>query len=579
MSTKPELIDGGELIARTLQRAGVRRIHALHGGHLESFYRGCRNHNIELMDFRHEASAGHAADGHARTTGELGVCVVTAGPGYLNMLSAAVNAQLEGSPTLFIVGAPPLREDETSPLQGGFDQVAMALSCLKWAHRITHTERIPDLLAMAIRKATTGRCGAVLVEVPIDVLHISVNVAEVTSPSGLAVRPRPAPSASEIKAAIEILHKAKRPVVICGSESRFAQCQSDLESFARLCGIPVVSNARAFGMLPFDHPLNGGEAGNLAMLGALGRPRPDAVLLLGAKMGMSLGGRGAAILPDDAAVIQVSADPSEIGRIRDVAVPIAADCGSAVAALLQAAREVSWPDRGDWVQEIVALKHNHARMHGDVAVHCGIHPYQASVAVVEAAGPEAIYVLDGGETGQWAAHAVRVNGPGQFSTTGYLGLLGAGMGLAIGAQMARPDRRVVQIAGDGAVGFHLQELDTMMRHRLPIVTVVMNNRMWGMSLHGQQLLYGRDYEAISRLSDETSYARIAEGFGCYAETVTRLEDVGAAVTRALGTHRPACIDVRTDPDVVHPRMHAMLKPSETGEVVIPYYESIPKRTV
>ena len=151
------------------------------------------------------------------------------------------------------------------------------------------------------------------------------------------------------------------------------------------------------------------------------------------------------------------------------------------------------------------------------------------------------------------------------------------MGFAIGAQLARPGKRVVQIAGDGAVGFHLQDLDTMVRRRLPIVTVVLNNRVWGMSLHGQQLLYGEDYDAISRLSDETSYARIAEGFGCHAETVKRAADVAPAMQRALDSGRPALIDVHTDPSCTHPRVNFMLKPIAEGDVVIPYYESIPQR--
>ena len=186
-------------------------------------------------------------------------------------------------------------------------------------------------------------------------------------------------------------------------------------------------------------------------------------------------------------------------------------------------------------------------------------------------------MLDGGESGLWAAHSIRVDGPGQYINNGYLGLLGAGMGFAIGAQLARPGKRVVQIAGDGAVGFHLQDLDTMVRRRLPIVTVVLNNRVWGMSLHGQQLLYGEDYDAISRLSDETSYARIAEGFGCHAETVKRAADVAPAMQRALDSGRPALIDVHTDPSCTHPRVNFMLKPIAEGDVVIPYYESIPQR--
>lgn len=575
MTEQLQITDGGELLARTLKAAGVERVFALHGGHLEAFYRGCRAHRLELVDFRHEATAGHAAEGYARTTGRLGVCVVTAGPGFLNAITPMVNAQLDGVPTLFIVGAPPLREAECGSLQGGFDQVAMASPGVKWAHRITNPERVPDLLAMAVRKATTGRRGSVLIEVPIDVMHMPVNEGAVTPPAGIATHPRPAPAAAELAAAVELLRQAKQPAIICGGEARFAQCQDALRIFVERSGIPVFVNGRAFGMLPWDHPLYGHEAANLGTLQAAGKA-PDVLLLLGAKAGMALGGRRPLVLPKDAKLIQVLTDAGELGLIRDIHVPVAADCGSAVDALLAATEGVRWNDWSEWARQATDAKRNPERTYQETDLEHGIHPFHVARTVVDAAGPDASYILDGGESGLWAAHAVRVNGPGQYMNNGYLGLLGAGMGMAIGAQLARPGKPVIQIAGDGAVGFHLQDLDTMVRRRLPIVTVVMNNRVWGMSLHGQQLLYGQDYDAISRLSDETSYARIAEGFGCHAETVTRAADVAPAMRRALASGRTALLDVRTDPTCTHPRVNFMLKPISPGDIVIPYYESIPQ---
>lgn len=574
MSRDEEMVNGGELIARTLVHAGVKRVFALHGGHLESFYRGCDRHGIELMDFRHEASAGHAAEGHARTTGELGVCVVTAGPGYLNVITPMVNAQLDGVPTLFIIGAPPLREAECNSLQGGFDQIAMATPGVKWAHRVTHPERIPDLLATAVRKATTGRCGAVLLELPIDVLHTPVRQDRVTQPVSVSTRPRPAPSPDEVTAALAILQQAQRPVIICGGEARFAHSQDALRAFAERAGIPVFCNGRAFGMLPADHPLYGHELGNLATLQATGA-EPDAVLILGAKAGMFLGGRKTVILPADAKLIQVLSDASEIGRIRQIDVGIAGDCNAALQALLAASETLSWPDWRAWAAQATAAKDAMQRHFPQEKLDNGLHPFFVARTVVEFMGPDATYVVDGGEASVWAANAIRVNGPGQFLQTGYLGSLGTGMGMAIGAQLARPDRPLVQIAGDGSIGFHLQELDTMVRRRLPIVTVVLNNAVWGMSLHGQQMLFGEAYSSISKLSADTSYARIAEGFGCYAETVTAPEELVPALQRAIASGRTALLDVRTDPACVHPKMNAMFKPAAPDHIVVPYYESFP----
>ncbi|MET0531829.1 MAG: thiamine pyrophosphate-binding protein, partial [Microvirga sp.] len=544
------------------------------GGHLESLYRGCAEYGIQIVDFRHEASAGHAAEAHARATGELGVCVVTAGPGYLNAITPMINAQLDGVPTLFIIGAPPLREAECNSLQGGFDQIAMAAPALKWAHRVTHPERIPDLLAMAMRKATSGRSGAVLLELPIDVLHTPVRIDLVTSPNIASARARSAPLASDIAATISLLQNAQRPAIVCGSEARFAACEEALRAFVDRAGIPVFCNSRAFGMLPGDHKLYGHEPNNLATLQADGVP-PDVVLLLGAKAGMFLGGRKTTVLPADAKIIQVLHDPTEIGRIRHIDVGIAADCNLVLMELLAASEEEPWPDWRAWGEKAAAAKNDLLRRFPQERLEHGLHPFFVARTVVDVFGPDATYVVDGGEAALWSDNAVRVNGPGQVMRTGYLGALGAGMGMAIGAKLAKPHRPLVQMVGDGSIGFHLQELETMVRWQLPIVTVVFNNAVWGMSLHGQQLLFGEHYSAISKLSPDTSYARIAEGFGCLADTVVEPEELVPALKRAIQSGRPALLDVRTDPTCVHPKMTATFSNATPDHIVIPYYESFP----
>jgi acetolactate synthase-1/2/3 large subunit len=185
-------------------------------------------------------------------------------------------------------------------------------------------------------------------------------------------------------------------------------------------------------------------------------------------------------------------------------------------------------------------------------------------------------LLDGGESSSWGGAAIRVDGPGRVQSHGYLGCLGIGPGMSIGCQIAHPDRRVVQITGDGTMGFHIQELDTMVRHHLPIVTVILNNEVWGMSIHGQQIMYGKNYNVITKLG-ETRYADIAAAFGCHGERVTRLADVGPAMKRALDSGRPAVVEIMTDADAVHPITLSMLGKTadNSNDVMIPYYENIP----
>jgi acetolactate synthase I/II/III large subunit len=557
MSNEDRRLTGGELLARTLRGAGVTKIFALHGGHHEALFKGCVDEGIDLIDFRHEAAAGHAADAYARTTGELGVCVVTAGPGFTNAIAAIANAQLDGSAVLFIIGAPPLREVETNPLQVGIDQIAIVRPVAKWVLSIPATERIPDLTAMAIRKAMTGRRGPVVLELPIDVLHMSVRAGRATSPTGLAVRPQPAPSPAEAARLAQFLREARRPVVIAGMEAGSRLASEALIAFAEKLGVPVFAKTQAMGVLPSDHPLNGGAAGNLAILPMIGVERPDLVVLMGARMGLLLGGRSGAIVPDDARVVQVYSDPGEIGRLRDVDLAIAAGAAETLAATLHAAEAIGPGDYSDWAQRAVSAGGLFAQSFLEREAPGGVHPFHAAAAVAEAVGEEAIWVLDGGEAASWAGACIRVDGPGRVLTHGYLGCLGIGPGFAIGAQVAHPGRRVVHITGDGAMGFHIQELDTMVRPGLPIVTVVMNNLVWGMSIHGQQIMYGQNYNVITRLGI-TRYADIAAAFGCHGERVTAHDEISPAMRRALECGKPALVEIMTDPDVVHPVTVSML---------------------
>ncbi len=574
MSQAVSLQTGGELLAATLRAAGVGKIFAVHGGHLESFYKGCGDHQVELVDFRHESSAGHAAEAYARLTGKIGVCVVTSGPGFTNAISAMANAHLDCIPTLFIVGAPPLREMETNVLQGGLDQVAMALPTVKWAQRVTNTERIPDLTAMAIRQAMSGRRGATLIEVPIDILHMSVAADRATPAAGLHPAPRPAASDADLRVALEMLRSAARPAIICGVEAGFASCGEELTAFVEAARIPVFSTARGAGVLRSDHPLNGQMAANLASL--QGEERPDVIMLLGARLGFRLGGRSGSIVPHDAKVIQIFSDAAEIGRIRDIDLPVVADSGVFVRQLLSAANSVKWPERGEWSRRVADARKALDLRYADREGPGGIHPYHAAKAAIAAAGRDPILVLDGGESASWAAFHARIDTPGSLMGLGYLGCLGTGPGQAIGAQMVCPDRRVLQVTGDGAMGFHLAEFDIMVRRKLPIMTVILNNQVWGMSIHGQQIMYGADYHAISKLGG-TDYAAIASAFGCHAERVTAHDEIGPACERAWRSGLPSCIEIMIDPDVVHPVTIAALGAAPAGEGVtmIPYYENIP----
>ena len=244
------------MLIRVLRQAGIDTLFTLHGGHLDAIFQAASDDGMRLIDTRHEQAAGHAADGWARTTGKPGVAIVTAGPGMTDCVTAIANAYLDCVPTLFIAGAAPLREAETLPLQGGIDQVAMVIPITKWAHRVTNTERIPDLVAQALRIATSGRPGPVFLEIPIDVLFSRVDESGVAFPEKIfpdsapapAPRPSRAPSSGSTPPSARRSSPGRR-LVLGGGD--------DLLAFAERTGTPVFSNSKAHGLVPGDHPLVG----------------------------------------------------------------------------------------------------------------------------------------------------------------------------------------------------------------------------------------------------------------------------------------------------------------------------------
>jgi acetolactate synthase-1/2/3 large subunit len=568
-------VTGGELLARTLCEAGVRTVFALHGGHLNPFLLACSREGIDLIDGRHEGAVGHSAEGYARATGSVGVAAVTAGAGYANALASLVSAHADRTPLLMITSSPPLREAELNELQGGIDQVAVARPLTRWAHRVTSLERLPDLAALALRKALGTPPGPVLLDVPVDIMFSEVDESR-QRPRRQVARPSPpAPAAAAIEAASDLLRSAERPVIVAGSGIRYANAKTELTAFAELSNIPVFSQIGT-AWLPPGHRLSGISGWHLATARQLAGAGPDVVLLIGARLGRFLGGRSGSMIPSDAKVIHVDIDATEIGRIGNVEQAIVADARETLTAL--AADSRPWPDRTEWVTAATSVQNVTSRFEGEPEYLDGrMHPYHAVRAALRATVPDSTIVVDGGETAGWVWESLA---EAQYADimgfAGYLGILGLSTGLAIGAQAARPGRRVVLFAGDGAAGFHLQEFDTMVRHSLPVVMVVVNNALWAQSVRGQQRDYGDQAAPIITELRDTSYEQVAAGFGAYGERVTKLEEVGPALRRAFDSGLPACINltVALGPE---PRTAAGMGGPATGnEIALPYYESIPR---
>jgi acetolactate synthase-1/2/3 large subunit len=540
------MINGGELVARTLAQAGVSDVFGVHGGHLETVYQACVAHGIGITDGRDEAGAGHAAEGYARSRLSLGVALATAGPGVTNVITSIANAYADRTPVLYLTGSVPLGHAETNMVQGGIDNVALARPITKWAHRVTATADIPRLVAHAIRVATSGPAGPVLLDLPVDVSFGQVEDGAIRIPATAAADSAPAPQTAAVTRAIALLAGAERPVIMAGEGTWQSDGGQELRSFAEATGIPVFLHYQCQGLLPASHPLHGGTFFKMAELAESG-DRPDVILAVGVRFGVFTLAVSDRIVPADATVIHAEIDPAEIGRMRPADVAMVADSRQVLKALNAHAKEQEWADLGSWQRRIQEAKRARQERLSALLTRSGtpIHPYRVASVVADSVDDDTILVGDGAEAHQWLAEVVRRERAGGYFTHGQLGCLGFGLGFAIGVQVAHRDKRVLLVTGDGAVGFTTAEFDTMARHRLPIVVVVMNNRAWGASRHFQEIFSGPGRYIATELA-ATRYDTVAAGFGCRGRYVDDPSELGPAILHALAAGEPTCINVAVE---------------------------------
>jgi acetolactate synthase-1/2/3 large subunit len=551
-------VTGGELLVRTLRKAGVETIFGLHGAHLESIFQSCLDHRIPILDVRHEVAAGHAAEGYARAGRRLGVAMVTAGPGFTNVISSIANAYLDRTPVLYLAGSAATRDAETNTLQAGIDQAAIARPITKWSHRIADVRDIPRLVGHAIRLATTGPTGPVLLDLPSDVLNAKIEEDSVHIPETLTFEGGPGPAASAVGRALDILAKAERPAIMAGVGAFQAGITGELLAFAEATGIPVFSDFAAHGLVPASRDLYGGTFHKMDDLKAEGG-QPDAVLALGVRFGLFTLGAGARLAPLSAKLIHVEIDPREIGRLRDADLPVVADPKAFLDAANAETGKRTWKDLSSWRQLIRAARKRRYETMREGLDRKGppIHPAQAVRTIADNIPKGALIVGDGAEAYHWFNEVVAQDEPASYITHGFLGTVGMGLGLSLGVQTARPDKPVLLLVGDGAVGFTIIEFDTMARHGLPIVAVVMNNRSWAASQHFQEMVSGQN-RVIGTQLGEARYHDVAKALGCEGVHVTQLDQLGPAIRKAFESGRPTCINVEIDVDATPPELHQLM---------------------
>ena len=533
-------VSGAQLLARMLKREGVQHLFTLCGLHIAPIYAACVEEGIRVIDTRHEQAAAHAADATARLTRGIGVCAVTAGPGVTDALTGIANAYAASSPVLLLGGAAPTFNSGRGSLQE-MEQVDLFTRITKWSDRVPSPERVPTYLSRGFRTMLTGRPGPVFLEVPWDVLSNGADEAECLMPASYRTRARQAGDAEYVERAAQLLAAAERPAVVAGSSIWWDDAAAQLAAFAERLGAPVYLNGAGRGCLSAEDPHFFSHTRKDALAHA------DVVLIAGTPLDFRLG-YGAGIA-EDAKIVQVDADASEIGRNRDVAVGIIGDSRSVLQQL--AAALPAHKPRTAWLGKLRERERAKAEQQAlyERSDQVPIHHFRLAReldAVAREAG-DSMFVADGGNWVGIAAKVIGLRRPGRWLDPGPLGGLGVGAPFAIAAKLLHPDRPLFIIQGDGSFGLNGMDFDTALRFKLPMVVVVGNDAAWGQIRLPQVQLFGPEKSPATLLAP-TRYERIVEALGGHGELVTEPAQIRPALLRALESDTVACVNVMLDPE-------------------------------
>jgi acetolactate synthase-1/2/3 large subunit len=541
--TEQASLHGGRLVAKRLKAAGVSKLFTLSGGHLFSIFDGCREEGIDIVDTRHEQAAAFAAEGWAKATREVGVCALTAGPGVTNGMSAMASAQANGSPMVVLGGRAPAGRWGMGSLQE-IDHVPFVAPLTKLARTAQSTAEIPELVDQALRTAAEPPTGPAFLDFPLD--HVFME-----APGGadepLALHdPLAAPAAGDgaaMERAAALLRGADRPVIMAGTGLYWARGEDALRQLCAELQVPVFLNGLARGCVPADDAMFFSRARGTALKGA------DVALVIGVPMDFRLG--FGASFGDETQVVVVGSAPAERPNPR----PVAAELYGGVAATLDALRAAAGggPDRGAWLQQLREVE-NEKRAAEQAELtdeRAPLHPMRVYGELSQVLDRDTIVIGDGGDFVSYAGRMIETYEPGCWMDPGPYGCLGSGPGYAMAAKLARPDRQVCLLLGDGAFGFSGLEFDSMVRHGIPVVGVMGNNGIWGLEKHPMEFLYG--YSVAAELQPELRYDRVVEALGGHGELVSTPGELKPALERAFSSGKPALVNVLTDPSVAYPR--------------------------
>ncbi len=528
---------GAQALLESLKLEGVEVIFGLPGGQSLPIYDALYNEKgLKHMLVRHEQGAGHAADGYARASGKVGVCLATSGPGATNLVTAIANAHMDSIPMIAItgqVGTAFLGKDSFQEV----DITGITLPITKHSYLVKDATQLPQIIKEAFHIARSGRPGPVLIDIPkdIQIKKIDFNYPEKVSID--SYKPNYHGHPKQIASAARLIDSCAKPMIYAGGGVITSGAEEELKELASKISAPVTTTLMGKGAFDETHPLSMGMLGMHGTVYAnYAITECDCLIAIGARFDDRVTGRIEHFAPN-AKVIHIDIDPAEIGKNVPADVPIVGDIKNVLHSLNKHVKQKD--PASPWIAQVMGWKEKHPLCYKNDGA---LKPQAVIEKIYEVTKGEAIIVTEVGQHQMWSAQYYKYSRPRTFISSGGLGTMGFGFPAAIGAQVACPDKIVVDIAGDGSIQMNIQELNTAVNNKLPVIIAILNNRYLGMVRQWQELLHGKRYSSTD-LDDNPDFVKIAEAYGAQGIRVEKIEDVEAALKKAIETRdRPTVID-------------------------------------
>lgn len=534
-------LTGAQILMKTLEEEGVETIFGYPGGAVIDIYDELMKTNIRHVLVRHEQGAVHAADGYARAKATVGVCLVTSGPGATNTVTGIASAYMDSIPLVVITGQVPTHLIGNDAFQE-VDIVGITRPCTKHNYLVNHVEDLARIIKEAFYIAKSGRPGPVLVDIPKNVAN---SVTEYEDPGEIKMKsynPTYNPNKKQLQKVVKLIEKAERPVIFAGGGVVLSKGSEELTRLARKAQMPVTTSLMGLGTFPGNDPLWLGMIGMHGTFRAnMSASNCDLLVSIGVRFDDRVTGKTDSFA-SQAKIVHIDIDPTSIRKNIPVAIPIVGDCRAALEQLNKMLEKSDLKNldqrRQPWLDQIEEWKSTRPLAYQQTDI---IKPQYVVEKLYEITEGKAIITTEVGQNQMWAAQYYHFESPNHFITSGGLGVMGFGLPAAIGAQVACPDRLVVDIAGDGSIQMNSQELATAVQCRLPVKVVILNNGYLGMVRQWQELFYDKRY-ACTCMEHAPDFVKLAEAYGAVGLRATKPEEVESVLRQGIQSPETVIMD-------------------------------------